>query len=114
MEKITIYENIIIELLQELATDSQVNGEELHDEILIDRQKRHYCLLWLGFEDKGGFVDKILVHFQLKDNGKIWILANWTENQLAILLMEKGVERQDIVLGFRPENVRAATKYAVK
>lgn len=90
-----------------------MQDEELHDEILIDKQKRHYFLLWLGFDVQGSFTDKILIHFQIKENGKIWILANWTENLLAVLLMEKGVAQKDIVIGFRPKNVRITTKYAV-
>lgn len=113
MEKINLYENYVIELLQSLATDMIAVGEEVHEELLIDKQRKHYCLLWVGFEDKGSFIDKILVHLHIKEDGKIWILANWTENKIAEMLLEKGVERQDIVLGFRPKYVRSDTKYAV-
>ena len=43
---------------------------------------------------------------------KVWIQCNWTELDVAEELMEQGVERNDIVLGFIPENERKYTGYA--
>lgn len=113
MDKIAKNEKCVIELLNEITTHVEIAGEELHDEILIDTQRRHYCLLWVGFQEEESFVDKILVHLQIKADGKIWILANWTENQLANLLEEKGVDKKDIVIGFHTKYERAFTKYSV-
>ncbi len=53
------------------------------------------------------------VHFHVKKDGKVWVLANWTEEDVAEALIKKGVLQQDIVLGFHPQSVRAHTGYAV-
>ncbi len=51
------------------------------------------------------------MHFDIKEE-KVWIQCNWTELDVAEELMAKGVERNDIVLGFIPENERKYTGYA--
>jgi len=53
-----------------------------------------------------------VLHFQIKADGKIWILANWTEDDVALELVERGVLKQDIVLAFQPESVRNLSGYA--
>jgi hypothetical protein len=45
--------------------------------------------------------------------GKIWIQCNNTEREIVDELMEKGVERQDIVLGFIPPYARIHSGFAV-
>ena len=54
----------------------------------------------------------ITLHLQVKLDGKVWILANWTEDDIAEALVEKGVPKSDIVLGLLPANVRAYSGYA--
>lgn len=52
------------------------------------------------------------MHIDIRD-GKIWILHNTTEHDLAIELLEMGVPREDIVLGLYPPELRQVTKFAV-
>lgn len=46
-------------------------------------------------------------------NGKIWIQYDDTEEGIATDLLEAGVPADDIVLGFRPADVRQYTEFAV-
>jgi hypothetical protein len=55
----------------------------------------------------------ILLHFQIKPSGKVWILANWTEDDVAKALIDLGVKKEDIVLGFQPEFAWPYSGYAV-
>lgn len=113
MEKITKYSEIIISLLTSMMTQKQEITEEVHEELLTDLVHHHYAILWIGFAPKSRFINQMLVHFQIKPTGKIWILANWTEEDVALALEERGVAKEDIVLGFRSKEVRPYTGYSV-
>ncbi len=112
MDKIAKYEKIIIAYLTELGTDI-ADREEEHEEIITDTLHRHYFLWWLGFDDEQRFINQPLVHFHLKKDGKIWIFANLTEENLGDELILRGVNREDIVLGFHHRSVRAFSGFSV-
>ena len=112
MEKIKKYQKIILALINEMATDVS-DAEEEHEEIITDTKHHHYCLQWLGFDEDGRFVNKPLLHFQIKRNGKVWILANLTDEDIAEALIARGVQRMDVVLGFFPRTLREHTGYAI-
>lgn len=44
-----------------------------------------------------------MLHFEDKENVKVWIFANWTKLDVAEALIERGVLSSDIVLGFQPK-----------
>lgn len=113
MEKIAKYAKIIQALLNEMATDRAFIEEEVREDVVFDTNRHHYFILWVGFTPQNTFMDKILVHFHIKETGKIWLLANWTEEELGEELVKRGVEKNDIVVGFYPKKVREHTGYAV-
>ena len=113
MEKIEKYTQAVIALLSEKATVNISENEKIHEQIISDTIKKHYLLMWLGFNDNDGFVDRVILHFQVKEDGKVWILANWTEDDVAEELVRKGVDKNDIVLGFQPPYIRPQSGYAV-
>ncbi len=53
-----------------------------------------------------------LLHLDIKDN-KIWIQYDGTEDGIAYELLELGVPKDDIVLGFQPLKVRHYTEFAI-
>jgi hypothetical protein len=112
MERIKKHSEAVIRLLQEMACPLR-EGEKIYEQVIFDRENHHYMLLWLGFNQIGSFVDRVIVHFQIKPDGKIWILANATEEDVAETLTKMKVKPSDIVLGFHPEQVRAHSGYAV-
>jgi len=113
MEKIAKYSKIIQELLQEMATDTKCIEEEVHEEIIFDTVRHHYFILWVGFTPKRAFVNQVMVHFHIKETDKIWLLVNWTEEEVGEELVKRGVEKMDIVVGLHPKKVREHTGYAV-
>lgn len=113
MEKIAKYSQIIQNLLQEMATDTTFQQEEVHEELVFDTIHHHYFIVWVGFTPQNTFMDKVMVHFCIKDTGKIWVLANWTEEEVGKALIKKGVDKNDIVVGFQPQKLREFTDYAI-
>lgn len=110
MDKITIYQNAIIALLEEYAAVKPANMPNVEHQILADLKRNHFALIRLGWEDNR-FVYHCVMHFDIK-NGKVWLQQNWTDQNVADELTAKGVGRQDIVLGFVPPYARAQTGYA--
>ena len=53
-----------------------------------------------------------VLHLDIKNN-KIWIQQNMTEMRVAQELVDLGVAKEDIVLGFQVPEMREYTGYAV-
>ena len=86
MEKIEKYTQAVIALLSEKATVNISENEKIHEQIISDTIKKHYLLMWLGFNDNDGFVDRVILHFQVKEDGKVWILANSSATSSSVQL----------------------------
>ncbi|MFN0035799.1 MAG: XisI protein [Saprospiraceae bacterium] len=109
--KIEHYEQIIIALLQEEA--GNWHNKSPQELVLADKEKHHYQLLLTGWADDSQFVNDILVHFSISEDGKIWLLENNSEWLVAEELVKRGVPGQDIVIGFHPPQYRKYTDFAV-
>lgn len=109
--KINQYEQIILALLQEEA--SNWHNEPPQELVLADKEKRHYQLIVTGWTDDTNFINDTLVHFHIAEDGKIWLLENNTEWLVAEELVRRGVPSQDIVIGFHPPQYRQYTGFAV-
>lgn len=112
MDKLNRNINAVINLLETTAEVERVD-EKIYEQLIFDHNRRHYMMIWLGFSDKGGFTNKIMLHFEVKESGKVWIYANWTEIDVAEALIERGVLSSDIVLGFQPKYIREVSGFAV-
>ena len=111
MDKITEYIQIIKDILREYGSISSSLSPAIKREVIIDDQHYHYQLLSVGWHNHK-FTDFVSFHFDIID-GKIWIQQNNTEALIADELIERGVEKTDIVLGFVPEEARAYSGFAV-
>ncbi|MDZ4683380.1 MAG: element excision factor XisI family protein [Saprospiraceae bacterium] len=82
-------------------------------QVIADAKRNHFQLVRLGWHNHK-FNYLVLLHFDLNpETGKIWIQQNNTEWLVADDLEDRGVEQSDIVLGFKPEYIRALGSYAV-
>lgn len=108
MDTIKHYQQILEDLIQQYA--QKPSHGEIEPEIIIDRERTHYELMHIGW-DGSRRVHGSVLHLDLID-GKIWIQHDGTAPGVALDLVEAGVPREDIVLGFRPADVRPYTGYA--
>lgn len=106
------YQAILQEVLEEYAQHIPVNLQQVDNQITIDSQRGHFQLVRVGWNGDQ-FIRNTVFHFDLKPDNKIWIQANWTDVDIALSLVERGVERTDIVLGFQPPRYRPYSGYAV-
>jgi hypothetical protein len=111
MDKVVFYQNCIIKILERYGKEKPVNLQDVENQLITDTTHHHYQLQRVGWQD-GKFIHYLVFHFDIK-NGKIWLQRNNTEINFAEELIELGVPKEDIVLGFQPEYARPFTGYGV-
>jgi len=77
----------------------------------IYRANDHYLLVNVGWHNDRR-VHGCLVHIKI-NNGKVWIQRDGTEYGMANALVDAGVPKDHIVLGFRSPEIRPYTGFAV-
>lgn len=103
------YAAVVKHLLQEYATYYTEDADHPLRPVFDDGNQR-YLLLdsnWYGSE----YIHHTLLHIDIINN-KIWIQFDDTEEGIATELLEAGVPAQDIILGFRPPELRQYTEFA--
>ena len=111
MDKVKKYQDIIIEFLNHYHHESGGNRPgDAQRRTLIDRENNGFQLLDIGWNGNR-YVFSPIFHFDIID-GKIWMQCNNTEWEVVDYLMEHGVDRQDIVLGFVPPHARKFSGFA--
>ncbi|NEO38974.1 MAG: XisI protein [Moorea sp. SIOASIH] len=80
-------------------------------ETILDIERHHYLLLQVGWV-KDHWVYGSILHLDIID-GKIYIQQNNTEQVIAQRLVELGVPKTDIVIGFHSPFKRQFTDYAL-
>jgi hypothetical protein len=78
---------------------------------VFDERNDQYLLIDVGW-DHTGRMHAVVLHLRLRNN-KVWVERDGTETGITQELLDAGVPKEDIVLGFyRPER-RAITEFAV-
>ena len=109
MERINYYE-LIEKIIQQHAIEKNPNDLAV-DRMIFDRNRDSYLLLHLGWDGEERIYG-VSIHIDIQ-NGKIWIQQDFTEEGIANQLVELGVPKTDIVLGFRAPVVREFTEFAI-
>lgn len=97
-------------LLREYAT-SFTNGD-VETQVIFDDTHGHYQLVDVGWHGDFDRVYNVIIHIDIQ-NDKIWIQRNMTDSRIAHELVERGIPRTDIVLGFQSPFKRPFTEFAV-
>lgn len=112
MANIKQYRKSIMDLLAEIhGYDILSSNKGIEGQIIFDSEHDHYLLIDVGWEQKK-HVYGAVVHIDIKDE-KIWIQKNNTEINLADRLVEMGVPKDHIVIGFQSPFTRQFSGYAV-
>lgn len=113
MEKVEKYNQIVNSLLQRQA-DIRKNREGVETQYIKDEDDSaiHYLLVNIGFS-RGRRIYGAFIHIDVKKDGKVWIQHDGTDLPVAEYLLEMGIPKEDIVLGFHPEELRQYTDFAI-
>ena len=110
MEKLEQYRQYVQQVIKEYAQLGATN-DEIEQQLIFDTVGDHYQLMYVGWKNRRRQHGCVL-HLDIKQ-GKIWIEQNMTEMRVAQELVDLGVAKEDIVLGFQAPEMRQYTDYAV-
>lgn len=108
MDRREEYKEIIKQLILDYAKIKPAYGD-IDREVIFDEERGHYELLSIGWEGKKR-IHSAVFHIDIKD-GKVWLQHNATDLEVAEELVEAGIPREQIVLGFVLPQSRKLTKY---
>ncbi len=112
MEKIGFLRESIVSAMADYAHYlSGSNLPKVEYTLLTDEKHDKYQLLAVGWE-KSERIYQVIFHADIVD-GHVWIQEDNTEDGFANLLLEKGLDKKDIVLAYFPDFHRQFTEFAV-
>jgi XisI protein len=100
MEKVEQYKSIVRETLEAIAAIIPPD-EEVETQLIMDEPRGHYLLSAVGWLRDTHRELNTFVHIDVKSGGKVWIQHDGTDQMIALQLVEKGIPKSDIVLGFQ-------------
>jgi hypothetical protein len=74
-----------------------------HDAVIVKKNKIQMLVV---------YIDAVVFHLRIR-NGKIWVEDDWTEYGVAGELVDAGIAKEEIVLGFHSAKKRPLTEFAV-
>ncbi|KAM3094948.1 XisI protein [Phormidesmis sp. 146-12] len=110
MDKLEHYRSIIKKILTTYhqMTSSKPDVESL---LAFDEERDQYLWFRWGWQDDKR-IRHITVYLCIK-NDKIWVEEDMTDLCVVDSLLEAGVPKSDIVLGFQPPSKRSLTEFAI-
>ncbi|MDZ8187148.1 MAG: XisI protein [Nostoc sp. ChiSLP02] len=118
MDTLEQYRHLIRNILIE-HTKIPFSTGNIRFETVFDREQDRYLLMILGREpaydlspDITRRVHGCLIHVDIIDD-KIWIQRDGTEEGIATEFLSAGIPKDRIVLGFRSEELRKDSEFAV-
>src|SRR5712671_773417 len=104
MEQLNEFRRIIRDLITEYAKITPANGE-IESELVFDESNDHYELMHSGWNGPYRIHGSVL-HIDIRDD-KVWIQYDGTEDGIAEECVKAGIPRDQIVLAFKPPDIRA-------
>ncbi len=108
MDSRLTYKTTIKRILAEYARYTPAHGD-IRSRLTFDDEHGSYALLQFGW-DGDEYVHGAVIHIDLLGQ-KIWVQYDGTEEGVATDLVDAGVPKEDIVLGFRPPELRPYTEF---
>lgn len=98
MDQLKKYKKLVKETLEEHVHPSSRDFPNLQDFLIIDANEQHFIVFTIGW-DRGRYHHLTVYHLEVKDNGKIWIHQLNSDVEIDVELIEKGVDKADIIGG---------------
>ena len=113
MDSLDQYRQIILQVLSDYAAfASQGSSPQgtYEYEVIVDQAATHYLVILQGWEGRRR-IHACIIHIDIID-GKIWIQHDGTEDGVGQELLNAGVPKDKIVLGFKSPTLRKYTEFA--
>ena len=109
MATLTQDQQIIVNLLEPMQFD-EISYGHLWKELIFDLERQQFTVLLVGWRGLTRF-HSVLIHIAIRGDF-VWLEEDNTELEIANLLVERGIAKERIVLGFQPPYKRPYTGFA--
>lgn len=106
------YTDTIKNVLTEINSRYAKPSDDIQYQLIMDEKQHNYLLLTNGWL-RGSRFYGILIHVELKEDGKVWLHDDNTDLVVVDWLLERGIPKKDIVLGWHTPSMREDTEFAV-
>ncbi|MEN0005593.1 MAG: XisI protein [Bacteroidota bacterium] len=106
------YANFAKNLLDEVYQIDIQSKDDIKIRKIFDEQTNNYLLIMDGWRGSSRLYG-ILIHLQVTQEGKIWVHQDNTDTIIIDKLLDLGVPKKDIVVGFHAPIMRPDTDFAV-
>jgi hypothetical protein len=111
MDSLTKYKKIVRSFVEEVVGLSQDIENGIENQLITDDEHGHYLYFGVGWETPSNrWFYATFIHIDVKKTGKVWIQHDGTDLRIADELIERGVLKSDIVIGFQPIHIRKEMK----
>lgn len=111
MDRVKAYNKIVKNILTEIYQRFTKSAGEVEYQLVMDEKSRNYLLLTDGWIDESRFYG-ILIHIQVKEDGGVWLHDDNTDLIVVDWLLERGIPKKEIVLGWHTPSMRPDTEFA--
>jgi hypothetical protein len=111
MDRLDYYRQCVQQILIEQLAKNP-NNSDIESQLIFDKDRDRYLWLDVGWQELNR-VYACFIHLDIKE-GQIWIQRNLTEVDIAEMLVNLGVSKEDIVLGLQPPYKRPYTGYGTE
>ncbi|MEN0046085.1 MAG: element excision factor XisI family protein [Bacteroidota bacterium] len=111
MDRLSKHVEIVKSVISEIY-ENYIEGIENTEHILIQDEKHNNYLLLMNSWMHGSRFYGILIHMQVVENGLIYLHDDNTDLIVVDQLLEKGIAKKDIVIGWHEPSMRAETEFA--
>lgn len=107
MDKLTKYREILAETVRKHAAFQPANGN-IKTQAVIDEADGDFMVIDAGWSDNGRRVYDVVLHFHVEGE-TVRVERDNTDAEVVRELIEKGVDRQDLILAFNAEPYQRIT-----
>jgi XisI protein len=112
MDKLTYYKSVVNDLMADIEKSYQAATNPIPVQLIIDEVHGQYLLYQNSWQSEKRLYGCFL-HIEIAKDGKVWLQHDGTDLIIAQSLLDAGIPKEDIVLGFRAPVVRPDTGFAV-
>jgi hypothetical protein len=110
MDKLTLYRNAIQTIIKR-HLELQSANSLLETVPICDTEGDNYLLMAIGWNSSGR-VHSVSFHLRIQ-NDKIWVEWDGTEESVTQELLDLGIAKEEIVLGFYRPDTRKLGEFAI-
>lgn len=112
MEKIAKYKSIARQIVRDLGKRLG-NSQDFEVQVITDEEHGQYMVFNNGWRDGQHRIYGCIAHIEVKQDGKVWLHHDGTELIIGQLLLDAGVPKKELVIGFHAPVMREDTEFAV-